>query len=142
MVNSLITCFRENPHRKRRKAAEQAALRKSQDLSAFEADDDAFLMQPRPYTRTPVGQKLMFAKDMAGSYEPVRQQALAAKFERKESQDALVTSAASIGGYRDESPHSNLGREPKLPDIDLGDDYRGGGKFSEMDMGAYRGRAL
>src|ERR1700744_1803711 len=46
VVNSLITCIRETPHRKRRKAAEEA-MRKSQDLSTMEAD--GFLMQPQEY---------------------------------------------------------------------------------------------
>ena len=122
-VNSIITCFRENPHRKRRKAAEKHL---SQDL-----EGDAFLMQP-----TPLSSPLRYDRKMsdAGDYGKVRAQAFS-RFGRRrdETQETLVTRGADMGkaGYRSvsqgRSDHSGspppFSREPRLPDLAF-EEYR------------------
>jgi len=145
MVNSIIACCKENPHRKRRKAAEKAM---SRDPEAFE--NDAFLTEPQPYKSTPPRQE----KRLSGStlaYEPYRGVAeggagigAATRPEtlnrfglgREYSQDLLISSAASMGGKsgyrsvsqgRSETSRSRSpprGRQPKLPDLDF-DRHRG-----------------
>jgi len=87
-INSIITCCKENPHRKKRKAA--AEMVKEQDL-----EGDAFLLQPQPYTNSPPRQRQMVEK---GGYEPMRSEALERfRSRRQESQDMLVGSGASMG---------------------------------------------
>ena len=126
MVNSIITCCKENPHRKKRKAALQA---QSKDL-----EGDAFLMQPAPYQNTPPRhKKQMSMSDQQAAYEPMRSEALE-RFRsgrsREESQErGLMGDAASMGkgGYQnvpqyrdDHSPP----REPTLPKLDFGSRLR------------------
>lgn len=130
-VNAIINCCRENPHRKRRKAAEKA---QSRDL-----EGDAFLMDVRgkkgPYTHT---------KDLSDSsirsYDDMRSTAQAHRssrygLSRGDSQDPLVESAQVVkkGKYHSVSqdmsqdvsppsyPPSYVSREPRFPDTD----YRG-----------------
>jgi len=115
-VNSIISCCKENPHRKRRKAAEK-------DLHDLEGD--VFLMQPNPYTGSPSRQTRKLSVT-AQSYEPMRAQALS-RFGPgyDESQETLVKGAAGMGKseYRgvsqgrddDGSPPPPFSREPKLP---------------------------
>ncbi|OCT48324.1 DUF907 domain-containing protein [Cladophialophora carrionii] len=117
VINSIITCFRENPHRKRRKAAEKNL---SRDL-----EGDAFLMQPTPFSSPPRHDRKM---GELGGYEQVRAQAFS-RFgpRRDESQETLVTRGADMGktGYRSlsqgRSDHSGspppFSREPRLPDL-------------------------
>jgi hypothetical protein len=118
VINSIVTCFRENPHRKRRKAAEKNL---SRDL-----EGDAFLMQPTPYG-SPARQHDRKISEPLG-YEEVRTNAFA-RFGpmRDESQETLVTRGAGMGKaeYRSlsqgRSEHSQspppVGREPRLPDL-------------------------
>ncbi|EXJ54477.1 hypothetical protein A1O7_09817 [Cladophialophora yegresii CBS 114405] len=117
VINSIITCFRENPHRKRRKAAEKHL---SRDL-----EGDAFLMQPTPFSSPPRHDR---KTSELGGYEQVRAQAFS-RFgpRRDESQETLVTRGAEMGkaGYRSlsqgRSDHSGspppFSREPRLPDL-------------------------
>lgn len=129
-VNAIINCCRENPHRKRRKAAEKA---QSRDL-----EGDAFLMDVR-------GKKDVHShtKDLSDSsiksYDDMRAQAQFHRgsrygLARGDSQDPLVEGAqvTKKGQYysvsqdmsmsRESSPPRYAGREPRLPDLD----YRGG----------------
>lgn len=115
VINSIITCCKENPHRKRRKAAEKNI---SRDL-----EGDAFLMQPNPYTSTPPSHSREVSRDAPG-YEPMRDR-FGNQYE--ESQETLVKGAAAMGtsGYRslsqNRSGHSTspppFTREPRLPDL-------------------------
>ncbi len=117
VINSIITCFKANPHRKRRKAAEKHL---SQDL-----EGDAFLMQP-----TPISSPLRHDNKMsqAGGYDQVRAHAFSRFGPRPdESSETLVGRGADMGktGYRSlsqgRSDHSGspppFSREPKLPDL-------------------------
>lgn len=126
VINSIITCCRENPHRKRRKAAQKNL---SQDL-----EGDAFLMQPKPYTASPPRYSRQMSQSAQG-YEPMRAEAFS-RFgpQYDESQDTLVKGAAGMGqsgsyqslsqGPRDHSGSPPpLGREPRLPEIGY-DQYR------------------
>lgn len=119
-INSIITCCKENPHRKRRKAAEKNL---SQDL-----EGDAFLMQPNPYSASPPRLDRKISGSVNG-YEPVRAQAVS-RFGPlyDDSQETLVKGAAGMGqsgSYRslsqgradvDGSPPP-FSREPRLPDL-------------------------
>ena len=130
LVNSIITCCKENPHRRRRKAALQG---QSQDL-----EGDAFLMQPAPYQITPPRHKKQMSMSESQQYEPMRSEALerfrSARI-RDDSQDRrLMGDAASMGkgGYtgvsqhnRDDSspPPPTMRQQPTLPKLDFGN-YR------------------
>ncbi|KEF51552.1 uncharacterized protein A1O9_12469 [Exophiala aquamarina CBS 119918] len=115
LINSIITCFKANPHRKRRKAAEKNL---SRDL-----EGDAFLMQPNPYYSTPPAHSRQASRDSPG-FEPMRD-----RFGNQyaDSQETLVKGAAAMGsgGYRslsqNRSGHSvsppPFSREPRLPDL-------------------------
>jgi len=126
VINSIITCFRENPHRKRRKAAQKNL---SQDL-----EGDAFLMQPNPYTSSPPRHDHKMSETGPDGYERVRAQAFSRFGPRQdESSETLVTGAADMGkgGYRSlsqgRSDHSGspppFSREPRLPDLAF-EEYR------------------
>jgi len=118
-INSIITCCKENPHRKQRKAAQKAM---SHDL-----EGDAFLMQPQPYSSLPSRHQ----KDLSGStlgYEPARTDPISRfGIRREESREGLVSSAAGMGkgGYRSLSQGRSeasgspppFSRTPKLPDL-------------------------
>ena len=126
-VNSIIICCKQNPHRQKRKAAQKAM---SHDL-----DSEAFIMEPQPYHSSPPRHTKQMS-ETANPYEPMRgdpNDRFRPSQRRNESQDYLVTSGASMGGYRDVShgrseshgrsddgsppPHS---REPSLPNLDFG----------------------
>lgn len=120
VINSIITCCKENPHRKRRKAAEK-------NLSG-DLEGNVFLMEPTPYKGSPP-RRARLRSDSAPSYEPVRAQALARFGPRlnNDSQEVLVKGASGMGrsGYRSVSQDRSeadgspppLMREPKLPDL-------------------------
>ncbi|KIX03928.1 uncharacterized protein Z518_07481 [Rhinocladiella mackenziei CBS 650.93] len=119
VINSIITCCKENPHRKRRKAAEKNM---SRDL-----EGNVFLMQPNPYAASPPQHTRRMSNSTQG-YEPMRAHALSRLGSRyNDSQEGLVKGAASMGssGYRSLSQGRNgldgspppLSREPKLPDL-------------------------
>ncbi|EXJ69326.1 uncharacterized protein A1O5_07362 [Cladophialophora psammophila CBS 110553] len=119
VINSIITCCRENPHRKRRKAAQKNI---SQDL-----EGDAFLMQPKPYNGSPARHSRMMSES-GQSYEPIRAHAYSRFGPRgDESEETLVKGAARMGAssYRSvsqgRSDHNGspppFSREPRLPDL-------------------------
>lgn len=113
VINSIITCCKENPHRKRRKAAEKHL---SQDM-----EGDAFLLQPSPYAATP--QHTRHLSKSGHVYQPVQDPY--ASYE--ESQETLVRGAADMGstGYYSlnhgpsKQSHSPppFSQEPRLPDM-------------------------
>jgi len=127
-VNAIINCCKENPHRRRRKAAEKASRG---DM------DDAFLMEIRDKNGVQ-----RHTKDLSGStlgYDDLRAQAQANRASRygmvrSESQDPLVmNSQVSLTkkGYHSVSQdvstdltpqpsYSDLSREPRLPNLDFG----------------------
>ncbi|KAJ9627401.1 hypothetical protein H2204_009812 [Knufia peltigerae] len=121
-INSIITCCKENPHRKRRKAAEKQI---HEDI-----EGDAFLMEPNPYTSSPA-RGTGKVSDPAQGYEPMRANAYS-RFGpiRDDSQETLVKGAAGMGytGYRSlshgqdsitegGSPPPPFSRTPRLPDL-------------------------
>jgi hypothetical protein len=121
VINSLIVCCKENPHRKRRKAAEKGI---SQDL-----EGDAFLMEPSPYKSSPIRQPRKSSAPLGSAYEPMR----ANRFDI-DSNEALVKGAApfssgyrSVSQGRSEHDHSPppFAREPKLPNLGY-EQYRRG----------------
>ena len=124
LVNSIISCCKENPHRKRRKAGLKPV---SQDI-----EGDSFLMQPAPYQTTPPRHKKQMSMSESQQYEPMRTEALE-RFRssrmRDDSQDrGLMGDAASMGkggytgSFRDETPPPST-RQPTLPKLDFGN-YR------------------
>lgn len=118
VINSIITCFKENPHRKRRKAAEKNL---SRDL-----EGDAFLMQSTPMSSPPRHER---KTSEVGGYDQVRAHAFSRFGPRlDESSETLVTRGADMGksGYRSlsqgRSDHGGgspppFSREPRLPDL-------------------------
>ncbi|KIX96449.1 uncharacterized protein Z520_07715 [Fonsecaea multimorphosa CBS 102226] len=119
VINSIITCCRENPHRKRRKAAQKNL---SQDL-----EGDAFLLQPKPYSASPPRHARNMS-EFGQSYEPMRAQAYSRFGPRgDESEETLVKGAAGMGAssYRSLSQGRSersaspppFSREPRLPDL-------------------------
>ncbi|KIW74111.1 hypothetical protein Z517_12521 [Fonsecaea pedrosoi CBS 271.37] len=119
IINSIITCCKENPHRKRRKAAQKNL---SQDL-----EGDAFLLQPKPYSGSPPPHARNMS-EFGQSYEPMRAQAYSRFGPREdESEETLVKGAAGMGAtsYRSlsqgRSEHGGspppFSREPRLPDL-------------------------
>ncbi|KAK5956892.1 hypothetical protein OHC33_002381 [Knufia fluminis] len=132
-VNAIINCCKENPHRKRRKAAEKA--------SRGDLEGDGFLMEMRNKNGIQG-----HTKDLSGStigYDDMRAQAQANRssrygMTRSESQDPLVNqsqvSMTKKGGYHSVSQdvadltpqqsYSDLNREPRLPNLGFG--HQGG----------------
>jgi hypothetical protein len=111
LVNSIITCCKENPHRKRRKEAAKLADQQR------EIEGDAFLMEPQPYSNSPPRhRKQMSQSDKA--YEPMRP-----AYEREQSQErGLLGDAAPLGkgGYHSVNRSESSVREPTLPALDFG----------------------
>lgn len=107
LVNAIINCCKENPHRKRRKEAAKLA-EQQRDL-----EGDAFLMEPQPYSSSPPpGKKQMAESNTA--YEPMRG--------RDVSQErGLMEDAASMGkgGYHAVNRSQSSMREPTLPELNF-----------------------
>lgn len=140
-VNSLITCFRENPHRRKRK--EDAEKRKSQadELTDF-GDNDAFLMRPQPYKGSPIRTPNRLSGSTMGqkAYEPVRgggAQNPRFSFMHTDSSEGLVPGAArfAIGDGKTKGLYQSVShdtedagspppvnRQPTLPKLTT---YRG-----------------
>lgn len=132
-INAIINCCKENPHRKRRKAAEKA---RSQDL-----EGDAFLMELRDTKAK--GNVQLHQKELSqsslGGYDELRVQAQTNRtgrytLTRADSTAPLVakhshTSSMGNSGYTpviqdmtpDVSPQQSFNqREPRLPNMGLG----------------------
>ncbi|KAK3707034.1 hypothetical protein LTR37_012366 [Vermiconidia calcicola] len=131
-VNALIVCIKENPHRRRRKDAEKIN-RDLDNLTPLDARN-SLLMEPMSQQNTSyksgTAPTLPFS-DQKGRYDPVplRPESPARtestysrqpRFQREESHDNLVSSAASMG-RRDERSLSRSPptREPQLPSFDF-----------------------
>ncbi|KAL2358586.1 hypothetical protein BJ546DRAFT_18483 [Cryomyces antarcticus] len=124
-VNAIVTCVRENPHRKQRKEAEKL----SRDLDTLTPLDarNSLLMDassfPTEYKspHTPAS-PIPLSSIVKTGYQPVRSHSPAARpfYTREESQDHLISSAASIGGWTDRSYSPPRDRQPRLPDVGFG----------------------
>lgn len=117
-VNAIITCVRENPHRKRRKQAEK--FRGPDDLTPLDGRT-SILMQPTGYKSQP--QKRMSTPLGPGAYEPYREHGMV----REVSRDNLLSAGAPMGRQysRTESyesgggPSPAMDRQPTLPTVNL-----------------------
>ncbi|KAI9732854.1 MAG: hypothetical protein M1834_003793 [Cirrosporium novae-zelandiae] len=134
-VNAIITCVRENPHRKRRKEAEKLN-RDLDDLTPLDARN-SLLMEPTDYKdpKAPLitSAPYSFSRPTLGAAQPYSDNPYAHKSQRKsflgkghvprESSENLVNSAAPIGHEQDvrstgrPSGNSLERREPKVPNI-------------------------
>lgn len=141
-VNAIITCVRENPHRRRRKdagkfssanipsrstsnARTEKLNRDLDNLTPLDARN-SLLMEPTQYKS---GAREISNYNAPGPYEPYRDQPT--KFERfgpRESQENLVASSASMGQQHSRSISRESGgrslsgsasRQPTLPQIDV-----------------------
>lgn len=139
-VNAIITCVRANPHRKRRKEAEKQLNRDLDDLTPLDARN-SLLMDPTQlteykgagsqvseYKKAPlVSPSLTGTTKSKIAYDPLSKGSDSSYggrpgLSRDESQQNLVSSAASMGG-RDRS--NSPARQPRLPDVELGQfDFR------------------
>ncbi|KAH0142677.1 DUF907 domain-containing protein, partial [Aureobasidium melanogenum] len=139
-VNAIITCVRANPHRQRRKEAEKLN-RDLDDLTPLDARN-SLLMDPTQlteykgagsqvseYKKAPlVSPSLNSTTKSKIAYDPLSKKSNGVyagrpELSRDESQQGLVSGAASMGG-RDRS-NSPASREPRLPDIEFGQfDFR------------------
>jgi hypothetical protein len=112
LVNALITCCKDNPHRKRRKEAAKLA-EQQRDL-----EGDAFLMEPQPYTSSPPRGKKQMAESNQMGYEPMRG---GEEFRGRDiSQErGLIGDAASMGkgGYHSVNRSESEVRQPTLPQL-------------------------
>ena len=116
-VNAIITCVRENPHRRRRKDAEKLG-----GLDGLRPLDGrtSIMMQPTGYKSQP---QRMSHPAAAGAYEPYREHGL--KSDR--SKDNLMVTTTPVGyehsrtgsysGHGSASP-PYTGRQPTLPMVD------------------------
>jgi len=135
-INSIITCIKENPHRKARKANEKFN-RDFDDLTPLDARN-SLLMEPMAQKgldggahKAAVVSAAPFG-DHKGRYDPVPARAQSpavasqrslsrpSRFERDSDQDRLVSSAASMGHRDDRSVSRSPGRQPTLPDVGYG----------------------
>ncbi|KAL9603964.1 MAG: hypothetical protein Q9179_002026 [Wetmoreana sp. 5 TL-2023] len=129
-VNSIIICCRENPHRKRRKAAEKLN-RDLDNLTPLDARN-SLLMDPAEYkdAKTPqVRGYPMGTYSSRTSYDAVRpyrdETPPPRPWGRRESSEHLVSSAASFGHHRERSTSREsfgaspppVTREPTVPDF-------------------------
>ena len=137
-VNSIITCCKENPHRKRRKEAEnrRSQGRSLEDFSRF--DGEGIPMEPQPYHSAP--SKFGHQKSLSGSlfgqkeYQPIQNDRFG--MARTDSGQGLVGNAARFsynGGTKglyqqvsrsDEGSPPPAQREPTLPNMRLSQHYR------------------
>jgi Transient receptor potential (TRP) ion channel/ML-like domain len=118
-VNAIITCVRENPHRRRRKEAEK--LREHDDLTPLDGRT-SILMQSTGYKGQP--QKRMSHAIEPTAYEPYREH----RYSQQTSNDNLVKGAAPMARDYSRNPsydsHTSpppplTGRQPTLPSVDL-----------------------
>lgn len=129
-VNALITCIKENPHRRKRKEAEKRELERDLDnLTPLHARN-SLLMESMTQTGTdstmykaPIVSGAPFgASDKRGRYDPVPgPRAVSPSSRFTDRDDEHLMSRAVPMGYRDHSRSPSVqSREPKLPDLNLG----------------------
>lgn len=129
-VNALITCIKENPHRKKRKEAEKRELERDLDnLTPLHARN-SLLMESMTQTgsdssmyKAPIVSASPFGpNDKRGRYDPVpgpRGVSPVSRFSDRD--DEHLMSRAVPMGYRDHSRSPSVqSREPRLPDLNLG----------------------
>lgn len=125
-VNALRACIKENPHRKQRKEAEKLN-RDLDNLTPLDARN-SLLMEPMAQHNT--GYKGGPFSDAKGRYDPVPETegmyTRQPRFNRDDSADRLVSSAASMGKRDRSMSTSPPERQPQLPQLDLG--YSGYGQ--------------
>lgn len=142
-VNAIITCVRANPHRKRRKEAEKLKNRDLDDLTPLDARN-SLLMDPTQlteykgagsqvseYKKAPLVSPSLTSTTTKSkiAYDPLSKRSESPygyggrpELSRDESQQNLVSGAASMGG-RDRS--NSPARQPRLPDVEFGQfDFR------------------
>lgn len=138
-VNALITCIKENPHRRQRKEAEKLNINREFDnLTPLDARN-SLLMESISHQDSAYKRESMSAPsfmDKKGRYDAVPRRPSSPpfsdgdftrqpRFQRQGSRDDLVSGAASMG-YRDRSmsastrsrSQSIASRQPTLPDMD------------------------
>ncbi|KAF2742695.1 TRP-domain-containing protein [Sporormia fimetaria CBS 119925] len=119
LVNAIIICCRDNPHRKKRKEAEK--MRDLDNLTPLDARN-SLLMDPQEYKRA------SYRNSRGYEAVPLTEQKTGYNrpFADKDDQH-LLADAASIGGHshtrsisggRSRSPPAD--RAPRLPEVDLG----------------------
>nr|POE93525.1 putative membrane protein [Quercus suber] len=137
-VNALITCIRENPHRRQRKAREKAA-RDFDNLTPLDARNSLLMenmTQPGSdgTYKAPLVAAVPFSSDRKGRYDPVRPSSPETgsmdpprfrDHDDEDDQQRLVSDAASMGhGHgRNLSRSPSHSREPRLPDLGFGRAY-------------------
>lgn len=130
-VNAIISCIKENPHRKKRKEAEKRELERDLDnLTPLHARN-SLLMESMIQTGGPdstmykapiVSGAPLGVGDKRGRYDPVpgRRAASPASRYADRDDDHLLSRAVPMG-YRDHSRSPSIqSREPKLPDLNFG----------------------
>ncbi|EMC95907.1 hypothetical protein BAUCODRAFT_508360 [Baudoinia panamericana UAMH 10762] len=131
VVNALVNCIRENPHRRARKEREKLKLERDLDnLTPLEP------MQNKGSTayKAPMVAGAPFG-DNKGRYGPVPARAQSpapsseldlgrpSRFAREGDDTRLMSSAASMGRRTERSVSRSPDREPTLPDVGLGRGY-------------------
>lgn len=138
-VNAIITCVKENPHRRARKEREKHN-RDLDDLTPLDARN-SLLMEPMSQKgadgsvyRGPIVSAAPFG-DHKGRYDPVpprpespavdseRSMSRPSRFAREDDHHRLVSSAASMGHRADRSVSRSPEREPTVPDVGYGRGY-------------------
>ena len=131
-VNSLISCCKENPHRRQRKEMEKRRYSQNElgDFPDPNADDFGIPMEPRQYHSSPFGhtKKLSGSMGNVQGYEAMRNPRYSMNREASDSQQGLVSNAARFSGlggnkrgayqtvnHTDNESPPPLGREPTLP---------------------------
>jgi len=124
-VNAIVTCVRENPHRRRRKEAEKLN-REVDNLTPLDARN-SLLMEPTSYKG---GAREVTNFNAPGPYEPYRDAPTDfTRFGPRDSEDNLISSAASMGhqhtrstsrGSEGTSPPPQVReRQPTLPQLNI-----------------------
>jgi hypothetical protein len=113
-VNSIVTCCRENPHRRQRKEAEKLN-RDLDNLTPLDARND-LLMDPQKRSS-----RFIPLTTRSGGYDPVPPVDTAYHGRSGSHERGLLDDAASMGN-RGDSPSGSRNRQPRLPEVDLGTD--------------------
>lgn len=129
-VNAIITCVKENPHRKRRKEAEKHELERDLDnLTPLHARNSLLMdsmsetgSDPSMYKAPIVSASPFGSGDKRGRYDLVpvpRPVSPVSRFSDRD--DEHLMSKAVPMGYRDHSRSPSVqSREPRLPELNLG----------------------
>ncbi|MCJ1295798.1 hypothetical protein MMC34_007362 [Xylographa carneopallida] len=127
-VNAIITCCKENPHRKRRKAAEKLN-REFDNLTPLDARN-SLLIDPSHGKSSAPGYA-MGPYQGSKRYDPVPNSTGPGRWGPGESVDHLVPSAADMGYSYDQSDNQDsravdaesLARQPTVPDVGMPGGY-------------------